>query len=156
MTGDKQCAPHLSVYCVLPGSTSPNLLEERSRASKSSLKQAEMGNNSSAVDPTQNPCIKGAGGLDLGPQAFVTRQFSKHNGAHISAAATVKLKWIITMSPGFFKHVALSLEDLDNHFFDRFADELSKSTVWTAKALSAKELIFRRWLKLYLRPSRMF
>ena len=30
-------------------------------------------------------------------------------------------------------------QDLDNHFFDRFADELSKSTVWTAKALSAKE-----------------
>ena len=30
-------------------------------------------------------------------------------------------------------------QDLDNHFFDRFADELSKSTVWTAKALYAKE-----------------
>lgn len=35
-------------------------------------------------------------------------------------------------------------QDLDNHFFDRFADELSKSTVWTAKALYAKDQLRQR------------
>jgi len=34
--------------------------------------------------------------------------------------------------------------DLDNHFYDRYADELSKSTVWTAKALFSKDQLRQR------------